>query len=138
MRKRKEPLSQLQSMRLAAEEGGRCFDGRFGCATLEEAEELAVPEMWSGSGRLSSQAFASARKAAREASIPVDLPKHLQAVISPMVRSGAIDAPPAALPLSKKRLQAAAPSTKQTALHDWLDSEEGRLWRKERDMMFQS
>ena len=130
------PLQQLQNMRVAAQQDGRCFDGLFGQGSLEAILAAAIPDEFSAG--CERQQLRASRSNALAKSLPVNLPRALEETVVGETRKRVIAPPPLAVPLSSKRLRKAATSTQRAALADWLSTEEGLRWRQEREAIFSS
>ncbi|CAK9107316.1 Putative glycosyl hydrolase [Durusdinium trenchii] len=130
------PVQQIQAMRVAAQEAGRCYDGLFGHASMEDILEVAIPDEWVGSSCLKTRDIRESRRRSLHDSLPVDLPSTISEALKPYVGKEILEPPPMTVRLSKQKMRNSAPSSKKAALAEWLESSEGQLWRKERDTIF--
>ncbi|CAE7316262.1 YIR007W [Symbiodinium sp. CCMP2592] len=111
--------------------------GLFGMQSVGEAvDSIAVPEQFrlEGQTRLAPGVFKIARSEAHRRSLPVELPPAVLQSVTAEMNKPVLEPPAVTVKLSRK--SKAAPSTKKALLADWLESEEGQLWRKERDVLF--
>lgn len=157
-------LQQIVDLQAEQERSGREFSGMLGCSTLEEAMAIAVPAKFDLGGKLSARVFRDSRKDNRTSSLPSSLPSSIAAgVLAKLTPRASVDrlprsvvpvsssacsadppsggkslvqALPVAATLGRQAARNVAPSTMRAGLADWLDSDEGRAWRAERDNLF--
>ena len=129
------PLQQIWDLNDQYMQSGRYTDF-FEVASEEEVLEHTMPDSFldAVSGKVNARSFRDARSSAMSSSFPSDLPRFLHDTVAAELGRQVVQPPPFTVKLGRKKN--AATSARKEYLQDWLESDEGKVWRAERALMF--